>query len=246
METNSVLAKIGDVEIRQKDIDYMKKSMDKRLLAQFQGTQGEFYLLQELINQKLMTIDAKSSDLLENEDFKFEFESMKDNFISQYVIKRLLNSVEVTDKELKEFYEANQDSFGETDSVSARHILVGDLEKAEKLYNEISSGEDFSKVAKEHSTCPSSKQGGDLGFFGKGQMVKEFEDMAFSLEIGELSKPVKTQFGYHLIIVDDKRKEEKQNFEDIKNELKETVLAKKQQEAYVNKINELRKKYNVK
>ncbi|NYZ74354.1 peptidylprolyl isomerase [Candidatus Micrarchaeota archaeon] len=89
--------------------------------------------------------------------------------------------------------------------VKASHILVENEETAEKLKAELDSGADFAKAAKKHSLCPSGKSGGDLGFFGKGQMVKEFEDAAFSLPVGVVSKPVKTQFGYHLIVVTAKR-----------------------------------------
>ena len=243
---NKILATIGDVNITEKDLDYMKKNMDKRVLSQFSGERGEYYLLQELINQKLMAIDAKDSDLLDNEEFKYEFESMKDNFISQYVIKTVLNSVTVSEEEVREFFETNKNAFGENESVSASHILVGDLSKAENLYEKIQNGEDFATLAKENSTCPSSANGGDLGYFGRGQMVKEFEDMAFSLEVGAVSKPVKTQFGYHLILLNDKKSDKAKNFEDIKDELKESLFAKKQQDAYVEKINSLRDKYGVK
>jgi len=89
--------------------------------------------------------------------------------------------------------------------VRASHILVNDEETAKKLKAEIESGADFAEVAKKHSLCPSKESGGDLGFFGKGQMVKEFEDAAFSLDTGAVSAPVKTQFGYHLIVVTEKR-----------------------------------------
>ena len=164
---NKVLATIGDMKITQKDVDYMKKNMDRRVLSQFSGEQGEYYLLQELINQKLMAMDAKGSDLLNNDEFKFEFESMKDNFISQYVIKTVLDSVTVTDQEVKDFFEANKNAFGENETVSASHILVGDLSKAEELYEKIQNGEDFATLAKENSTCPSSRNGGDLGYFGR-------------------------------------------------------------------------------
>ncbi len=243
---NKVLATIGDINITEKDLDYMKKNMDRRVLSQFSGEQGEYYLLQELINQKLMAIDAKTSDLLNNDEFKFEFESMKDNFISQYVIKTVLDSVTVSDEEVREFFETNRNAFGESETVSASHILVGDLSKAESLYEKIQNGEDFATLAKENSTCPSSANGGDLGYFGRGQMVKEFEDMAFSLEIGAVSKPVKTQFGYHLILLNDKKADKPKSFEDIKDELRESLFAKKQQDAYVAKINSLREKYGVK
>lgn len=241
---NKVLTTIGELKITEKDLEYMKRNMDRRLLAQFSGEKGEYYLLQELINQKLMAMDAKGTDLLESEEFKFEFESMKDNFISQYVINTLLENVEVTEEEAKKYYEENEDKFGEGQRVKASHILVDNLDKANELYENIKNGDDFADVARKYSTCPSSRNGGDLGFFGRGQMVKEFEEKSFSMNVGDISEPVKTQFGYHLIHLTDK--ESKKEFEDIKEELMQTLLAQKQQEAYVNKINELRKKYNVK
>lgn len=89
--------------------------------------------------------------------------------------------------------------------VKASHILVEDEKTAKKLKYEIDAGADFKKVAKKHSKCPSGESGGDLGFFGKGQMVKEFEDAAFSLPVGVVSEPVKTEFGYHLIMVTAKK-----------------------------------------
>lgn len=89
--------------------------------------------------------------------------------------------------------------------VRASHILVKDEKTAMKLKAEIDGGTDFAKVAKKNSLCPSKENGGDLGFFGKGQMVKEFEDVAFSLPVGVVSKPVKTEFGYHLIVVTAKK-----------------------------------------
>ena len=89
--------------------------------------------------------------------------------------------------------------------VRASHILVSSLEEANKVISELKNGKEFGELAREHSICPSGKQNGDLGFFSKGQMVKEFEDVAFSLEVGAVSVPVKTQFGYHIIKVTEKR-----------------------------------------
>ena len=89
--------------------------------------------------------------------------------------------------------------------IRASHILVKEKKEAEKLKYELDSGANFAVLAKKHSICPSSEKGGDLGFFGKGQMVKEFEDAAFALAPGKVSGPVKTEFGYHLILVTAKR-----------------------------------------
>lgn len=89
--------------------------------------------------------------------------------------------------------------------VRASHILVDSLEKANWIIAELKKGGDFTALARKYSSCPSGKQGGDLGFFSKGQMVKEFEDVAFSLESGKVSGPVKTQFGYHIIKVTERK-----------------------------------------
>ena len=98
-------------------------------------------------------------------------------------------------------------------------------------------------VAKESSTCPSGANGGDLGEFGKGQMVKEFEDAAFAAEIGHVVGPVKTQFGYHLIKVEDKKEAEDAKLDDVKEQIKSEIMQKKQQEAYTAKVEALKKKY---
>lgn len=92
-----------------------------------------------------------------------------------------------------------------TTEVKASHILVKTEEEAKKLYDEIKNGKNFADAAAEVSLCPSGSAGGDLGFFSRGMMVKPFEDAAFALETGELSEPVQTQFGWHLIQVTDKK-----------------------------------------
>jgi parvulin-like peptidyl-prolyl isomerase len=92
-----------------------------------------------------------------------------------------------------------------TEEIKASHILVDTKEEAITLKEEILSGTAFEDVAAEHSLCPSGANGGDLGFFGRGQMVKEFENVAFDLKVGEISDPVKTNFGWHLILVTDKQ-----------------------------------------
>lgn len=91
-----------------------------------------------------------------------------------------------------------------TNEIRASHILVKTEEEANKLYDEIINGRDFAEVAEEVSLCPSGQNGGDLGFFGRGMMVKPFEEAAFALQKGEISKPVETQFGWHLILLTDK------------------------------------------
>ncbi len=92
-----------------------------------------------------------------------------------------------------------------TKQVRASHILVDSESQAQKLYDQVKGGKNFGQLAKKFSSCPSGKKGGDLGYFSRGQMVKPFEDAAFNAGKGDLTPPVKTQFGWHLILVTDKR-----------------------------------------
>ena len=128
--------------------------------------------------------------------------------------------------------------------MQAKHILVEDEDKCTDILNSIVSGEiSFEEAAKQHSTCPSGQQGGDLGEFGHGQMVKEFDEAAFAAEPGKVVGPVKTQFGYHLIKVEDKKEAGESNLEEVKDQIRAELSQKKQEEAYRAKVDELKKKY---
>ena len=147
-------------------------------------------------------------------------------------------------QEAKEYYEANPNKFKKEETVQAKHILVEDEDKCTDILNSIVSGEiSFEEAAKQHSTCPSGQQGGDLGEFGHGQMVKEFDEAAFAAEPGKVVGPVKTQFGYHLIKVEDKKDAETSVYEDVADTIKNIILQQKRNDVYGNKIAELKEKY---
>ena len=117
-------------------------------------------------------------------------------------------------------------------------------EKCNDILEKITSGEkEFEEAAKEFSTCPSGAQGGDLGEFGRGNMVKEFEEAAFAAEVGHVVGPVQTQFGYHLIKVEQKNDAKEADFEEVKEQIKAEALKQKQDKAYSDKVNELKAKY---
>ena len=125
-----------------------------------------------------------------------------------------------------------------------KHILTDSKEKCDAILAAIQSGEtSFEDAAKEKSTCPSGTKGGDLGEFGKGQMVKEFEDAAFTAEIGAIVGPVQTQFGYHLIKVEEKKDAAVADFEEVKNSIRNQLLQQRQNKVYSDKVKELREKY---
>jgi peptidyl-prolyl cis-trans isomerase C len=161
------------------------------------------------------------------------------------------NGLKATEADAKKFYDENKAQFNSPEQVKASHILLktdgmDDAAKAEAktkieglLKDAKAEGADFAAMAKEHSACPSSAKGGDLGFFGKGQMVPPFSDAAFAMAVGDISDVVETTFGYHIIKVTDKKPAEVKTFEDVKDALIEQQNAKKMNEfasGYIEKM----------
>ncbi|MBQ8321173.1 MAG: peptidylprolyl isomerase [Clostridia bacterium] len=172
---------------------------------------------------------------------------IKDNLLSSYAAEKAISGVSVSDADAKKYYDENSDKFTAEESVNASHILVDSEEKASELLAKIKAGEvSFEDAAAEHSTCPSGKSGGNLGDFGRGQMVPEFDTAVFAMEVGEISPaPVKTQFGYHLIKLNSKKAAEPMEYEAIKDEIKDALLNEKRRAAYTSKINQLKILYPV-
>jgi peptidyl-prolyl cis-trans isomerase C len=154
-----------------------------------------------------------------------------------------LKGIEVTSGEVKAFYEDNKDMFQKGETVKARHILVDDEAKAKELLDAIEAGLDFAEAAKVNSTCPSNAQGGDLGEFGKGQMVPAFEEAAFAAEIGKVVGPVQTDFGYHLIMVEAHNEGGVMYFDEVRDQIKAQLTQQRSSEAFQAKTAELKAKY---
>jgi len=166
--------------------------------------------------------------------------------LNLYVNKLLEPKIKITENEMKNYFEENKDDFKQEEQVKASHILVDDEETAKEIKQKLDNGEDFAELAKKYSTDPTTKdKGGDLGYFTKGKMEKEFENAAFSLKVGEISNPVKTQYGYHIIKVVDKKEGKEANYEESKEEIKEKLFEEKLPDAYQSWIEEKMKEYNV-
>ncbi len=242
---NKILAKVGDREITQNEFDALLKQLGPQRAMQFQSEEGKKQLLNEIINQELFYYDAIEKKYDEKEEFKKELEFVKSNMLKQFAISNLLSDVKVEEEDLKEFYEKNKEQFVVQESVKASHILVKTEEEAKEILKKENISENFSELAKEFSSCPSKDDGGNLGEFTRGRMVPEFEEAAFNLEVNKISEPVKTQFGYHIIKVTDKKEKKNKSFEEARPELENAVLMKKQQDVYMNRVEELKKDIKV-
>ena len=246
MENNlKPLAVVNSKPIYESDVDEMIAQMGQRGAA-YQSAQGRAMVLEQLISQRLFLADAMRNLYEREPEFKAQFARVKEQMLIQYAINKAVGNVKVTDEEAKTFFDENPDQFAGQETVSASHILVDSDEKAAEILAQIQSGEiSFEDAAKAHSSCPSSAQGGSLGEFGHGQMVPEFDEACFSMEVGELRGPVKTQFGYHLIRLDAINDAEPIAFDEVKEQIKQHLMGDKQQKAYQSRVNQLKILYPV-
>jgi peptidyl-prolyl cis-trans isomerase C len=242
---NKILAVVGDKEIRQSDFDMLIQQIGPQRAMQFQSPEGQKQLLDELIHQELFLINGKENNIDETEGFKKELEFVKENMIKQFAIRDLLDDVKVNEDEVEAFYSENADMFKNEESVTASHVLVDSEEVANEVLEAINNNESFEVVAEKYSSCPSAQNGGDLGSFTRGKMVPEFESAAFGLNTGEVSGPVQTQFGYHIIKVTDKTEPSQKTLEEAKEDIANTVLLKKQQAVYLDKVDSIKKNVSI-
>ncbi len=245
MEEKKVFAVVNGVEITEDDFEYMLERLGPERGSQFRNPQGQQALVYELVNQEVLYQDALKKGLDRSEEYQKMVEQNKKDILKSLAVEKLIADVKVSDEEAKAYYDANVNDFRVGESVKASHILVDNEEIGKKVLEELENGKPFNEVALAYSTCPSAQQGGDLGYFSRGRMVKEFEDAAFQLKVGERSGLVKSQFGYHVILVTDKRDENVIPFEEVKENLKNNLEAVRRNEEYARRCNELRKEYDI-
>ncbi len=227
---NLLLAqKIVDLEAEKQKITITDQEIEAEL-ADYYATYGNA----ETLNQVL---EESGSSLAK----------LKANLTNTLKLKKLLAPrISVTEAEIKAFFEENEEDFAQEEQVKASHILVETEKEAKALKARLEKGEDFAKLAKEFSKDPSTKEkGGALGFFGRGIMTAAFEKAAFALKPGAISDPVKTEYGFHLIKVEEKKAAEEPDFEKNKAAIKEYLFNQKLQQEYNPWLQEVSGNYKI-
>lgn len=194
--------KITIDQIKEKTKNYFKTDYD------YLGEEQKAEILERIVEMEVVLAEAKDLKMHRTKKYVDTVNTLKDMVLMDSYSERIYKSLEVTDEDLQTYYKSNKTKFEKQDLRNASHILVKSEKQAEEIIAKLESSEnaikDFESLAKEVSIGPSSKNAGNLGWFGRNQMVPEFEEVVFKLKKGEFAKkPVKTQFGYHVIILQD-------------------------------------------
>src|SRR3978361_1722315 len=237
-EANPVLAKVNGAEIRQSDLTLAEEDLGQSL-AQMDPATKKDNVLAFLIDMKIVAKAAEAKKIEDRDEFKARLAFARNRLLMDNLLA-VEGKAATTDEAMKKVYEdASKQITGEQE-VHARHILVETEDEAKAVAAELKKGADFAELAKKKSKDPGASDGGDLGFFTKDQMVPEFSTVAFALEPGKISDPVKSQFGWHIIKVEEKRNRKAPDFDQVKGQI-ETYVTRKAQADYVAKLREAAK-----
>jgi len=239
-DDKTVLAKIGDVEITEGEVSMAGIDLDPQF-AKLPPEQRKLAAIAALIDIKAMAIKGEQAKLDQTDAFKTRMSFLRDRALhNAYFESEVINKV--TDEEVRARFEKEIAGTPQQNETRARHILVKTEEEAQEIIKQLDGGASFEELAKSKSGDGSAAQGGDLGYFGAGQMVPEFEKAAMELAVGAYTKaPVQTQFGFHVVKVEDKRAKQPPEFEKVKAQVKDVVL----QESYVKRVKAIRDELEV-
>ena len=237
-DANPVLAKVNGSEIHQSDMAIAEEELGPSLEKMDPATKKD-NLLAFLIDMKIVAKAAEDEKVEDSDEFKKRLAFARNRLLMDSLLAKE-GKAAMTDAAMKKVYDDASQQITSEQEVHARHILVPTEDEAKAIEDELKKGADFAELAKKKSKDPGASDGGDLGFFTKEQMVPEFSAVAFSLEPGKISDPVKSQFGWHIIKVEEKRNRKPPDFDQVKGQI-ETYVMRKAQADYVAKLRQTAK-----
>ncbi|MFD1254694.1 Putative peptidyl-prolyl cis-trans isomerase Cbf2 precursor [Devosia equisanguinis] len=230
----TVVATVGGEAITEADLSFAAEDMAQDL-AQMPPEQRRAFLLRVLIDMKVMSGAAKAAGMDQTALFAQRLKYLEERALRRAYFADAIAGA-VTEEAVRAAYDAYVADFKPEDEIRASHILVESEDKAKELKAQLDGGADFATLARENSIDPGAANGGDLGFFGPGMMVKPFQDAAFALaNPGDISEPVQSQFGWHIIKLEEKRQSSPQPFEQVASQLQQQVLM----QTFTKKVDEL-------
>jgi len=233
-----VIARVNGVDIRESDLALAEEDLGAEVQAASPEAKRE-HLIAYLADMIMVAQAADKKKLADNPDFQRRLAFMRTKLLMGFELQEEAKAA-LSDEALHQTYDDAVRSMGGQQEVRARHILVDSEDEAKAVLDQLKAGGDFATLAKDKSKDPGAAAGGDLGYFTKEQMVPEFAEVAFKMYPGQVSNPVKTQFGWHIIKVEDKRTRKPPEFERVKDQI-ETYLARKAQSDFIAKLRQTAK-----
>jgi peptidyl-prolyl cis-trans isomerase C len=231
--SDPVMARVNGVEIKESDLALAEEDVGADIQAASPEAKRD-HLISYLADIIMVTQAADRKKVADNPDFKRRLAFLRNKLLMGFELQEEAKSA-VSDDALHQTYDDAVKSTGGQEEVRARHILLENEDEAKAILDQLKGGGDFAALAKEKSKDPGAAEGGDLGYFTKDQMVPEFAEVAFKMYPGQLSNPVKTQFGWHIIKVEDKRTKQPPEFEKVKDQI-EAFLTRKAQTEFIAKL----------
>ncbi|GAB4113755.1 MAG: peptidylprolyl isomerase [Candidatus Caldatribacteriota bacterium] len=217
-----------------------------QILEEYGPGLDKYSVLNQLILEKLLITEAKNSGLEGDEKVQKQIKEITEQILVQALIqKEILEKVEVSEEEITQYYEDNKENYIVKEQVHLYNILIDQEEKAKEIMERLKKGEDFEKIAQENSLSPSASKGGDMGYVLKGNLLPEIDEVIFALEINEVSEIVKTEAGFHILKITDKKPERLKDLEEVREEIFQSLLYTKQNEAFEKLTEELKSKANI-
>ena len=237
-----VMAEINGATITTGEFNREVKNLPEYLRAMADSAQGRKEMLDTMVIRELILQQATKDGIDKSAEVADKLEDLKKRLIVEtYLKKKVEAEAQVSDADLKKFYEQNKDKFKSGDQIKASHILVKTEKEAKDVLAQLKGGGSFEELAKKFSIDSSAAKGGDLGWFGKGTMVPAFEKAALALKEGQVSDVVKSDFGFHVIKLTGKRAAGVRPLEEVKDQIKGAIMPSKQQEVFQKVKEELKK-----
>jgi peptidyl-prolyl cis-trans isomerase C len=242
----AILAEVNGKAITTQDFKNEVDKLPPYVKPMVQSPEGKKEMLNRLSDSELILEQAKKDGIDKSKEVTDRFEDLRKALIIQtYLKKKVEQEAQISDADLKKFYDENKDKFKSGEQVRASHILVKNEKEADEILAQLKGGASFEELAKKYSTDSTAAKGGDLGWFSKGAMVPEFDKVVFGLKEGQISGVVKTQFGFHIIKVTGQRPAGIRSFDEVKDQIKSTLLPNKQQEILKNILEDMKKNAKV-
>ncbi|MCD6155610.1 MAG: peptidylprolyl isomerase [Candidatus Atribacteria bacterium] len=239
-EERIIIAQVNGEPVYLDEVKEVWDSLPQEYKAQFPG--GIKDLLEQWIRQILLVQEAQKEGLAEDPEVARKIENLRKQILIQELIQRkIVNVVKVTDEEIEDEYTAHPELYTEPEKVKAKHIMVSSEQQAQEVLNELRSGKPFEEVAKEKSESPDASSGGDMGYVERGDLSEEIEKVVFELAPGNFSDAIKTDYGFHIFMVEEHVPPRLKEIDEVKEEITARLLPKKQQEAFEELIRELKK-----